>query len=218
MCPLPLEPPPPHPHPTPLCHHRAPCWAPCVLHQPSTSYLLWIHSEVFMVKICFLIVALYKWKKVKVAQLCPTRCDPMDYTVPGILQIRILEWVAFAFSKGSSQPRDWNQVSYFAGGFFTSWATREALCFIQWMTNTQKSKYIGRRCRKQYWQKCWFFFFFFKLVMDIWGFSILIFLLLYIFENFHNWVKNKCICYSIWKKNINEHTHKKLHLPLNLNM
>ena len=43
--------------------------------------------------------------KVKVSQSCPTLCDPMDYTVHGILQVRILEWVAFPFSRGSSQPR-----------------------------------------------------------------------------------------------------------------
>ena len=42
----------------------------------------------------------------KVAHSCPTLCDPIDYTVHGILQARILEWVAFPFSKGSSQPRD----------------------------------------------------------------------------------------------------------------
>ena len=64
--------------------------------------------------------------KVKVAQLCPTLCDPMDYTVHGILQARILERVAFPFSRGSSQPRDWTQVSCIASEFFTSWATREA--------------------------------------------------------------------------------------------
>ena len=40
--------------------------------------------------------------KVKVAQSCPTLCDPMDYTVHEILQARILEWVAFPFSRGSS--------------------------------------------------------------------------------------------------------------------
>ena len=40
--------------------------------------------------------------KVKVAQLCPTLCNPMDNTVHGILQARILEWVAFPFSRGSS--------------------------------------------------------------------------------------------------------------------
>ena len=45
--------------------------------------------------------------KVKVAQSCLTLCNPMDYTVHGILQARILEWVAFPFSRGSSQPRDW---------------------------------------------------------------------------------------------------------------
>ena len=67
--------------------------------------------------------------KVKIAQLCPTLWDSMGYTVRGILQARILEWVAFPFSKGSSQPRDWAQVSHMAGGFFTSWATREALIF-----------------------------------------------------------------------------------------
>ena len=64
-------------------------------------------------------------KKAKVAQLCPTLCAPMDYTVHGILQARILEWVAFPFSRGSSQPRDQTQVSRIAGGFLTSWATRE---------------------------------------------------------------------------------------------
>ena len=45
----------------------------------------------------------------------------------GILQARILEWVAFPFSRGSFQPRDQTQVSCIAGGFLTSWATREAL-------------------------------------------------------------------------------------------
>ena len=44
--------------------------------------------------------------KVKVAQSCPTLCDPMDYTVHGILQATILEWITFPFSMGSFQPRD----------------------------------------------------------------------------------------------------------------
>ena len=57
--------------------------------------------------------------KVKVVQLCPPLCDPVDYTVHGILQARILEWVAFPFSRGSSQPRDCTQVSCVAAGFFT---------------------------------------------------------------------------------------------------
>ena len=58
--------------------------------------------------------------KVKVAQSCPTLCNPVDYTVRGILQARILEWVAFPFSRGSSQLRDQTQVSHIAGVFFTS--------------------------------------------------------------------------------------------------
>jgi len=45
---------------------------------------------------------------------------PKDYTVHGILQARILEWVAFPFSRGSSQARDRTQVSHIAGGLFTS--------------------------------------------------------------------------------------------------
>ena len=65
--------------------------------------------------------------KVKVTQSCPSLCDLMDYTVHGILQARIPERVAFPFSRGSSQPMDQTQVSRIAGGFFTSWATKEAL-------------------------------------------------------------------------------------------
>ena len=67
------------------------------------------------------------WSEVKWKSLSSlTLCDPMDCRVHGILQARILEWVAIPFSRGSSQPMDWTQVSRNAGGFFTSWATREA--------------------------------------------------------------------------------------------
>ena len=58
--------------------------------------------------------------KVKVAQSCLTLCNPMDCTVHGILQARILQWVAFPFSRRSSQSRDRTQVSLIAGGFFTN--------------------------------------------------------------------------------------------------
>ena len=60
-----------------------------------------------------------KWKSLSHIWLC----DSIDCTVHGILQARILEWVAFPFFRGSSQPRDQTQVSHIAGGFFTSWAT-----------------------------------------------------------------------------------------------
>ena len=61
-----------------------------------------------------------KSSAVKVAQSCQTLWDPTDCTVHGILQARRLEWAAFPFFRGSSQPRDRTQVSLIAGGFFTS--------------------------------------------------------------------------------------------------
>ena len=62
----------------------------------------------------------YERSEVKVAQSCPTLCNPIDCKAHGILQARILEWVAFPFSRGSSQPRDQTLVSHIAGGFFTA--------------------------------------------------------------------------------------------------
>ena len=65
------------------------------------------------------LAGMQKWKvKVKVAQSCLTLCDPVDYTVHGILQARILEWVTIPFSRGSFWPRNWTGVSCIAGGFF----------------------------------------------------------------------------------------------------
>ena len=65
-------------------------------------------------------------------QLCPALCDLINWSPPGssvhgILQARILEWIAMPSSRGSSQPRDWTRVSHIVGRFFTIWATREAL-------------------------------------------------------------------------------------------
>ena len=65
------------------------------------------------------------WTEVKVTQSCLTLCDCMICTVRGILQARILEWVAIPFCRRSSQPRDQTQVFHITGRFFTSWATRE---------------------------------------------------------------------------------------------
>ena len=86
-----------------------------------------------MIKVTDLEMGRLKKQNVKalIPQLCPTLWDPVDYSPPGssiygILQVGILEWVAIPFSKGSSQPRDWTQVSCIAGGFFTIWAPREA--------------------------------------------------------------------------------------------
>ena len=78
-----------------------------------------------------------KWSEVD--QSCPTLCDPMDWSPPGfpihgILQARILEWVAISFSRGSSQPRDRTQASRIAGRRVNLWATRSDL---SWCINKQ---------------------------------------------------------------------------------
>ena len=81
----------------------------------------------------FLCLSDGKWwqSESEVAQSCLSLCDPMDCSLPGssihgILQARVLEWVAISFSRGSSQPRDRTWVSCIADRCFTVWATREA--------------------------------------------------------------------------------------------
>ena len=98
-----------------------------------THYWNWLFPEFIFILIL---------KSVKVTQLCPALCNTMDYTVHGILQARILEWVAFPFSRGSSQPRDWAQVSSIAGRFFTSWTTMEAHSEVNKYRNYTYSFYI----------------------------------------------------------------------------
>ena len=93
-----------------------------------------------------------KWgcvfSKVKglVAQSCLTlcklmNCSPPNSIVHGTLQARILEWVAFPFSMGSSQPSDQTHVSCTAGRFFTIWATRQAHVFSKPLVNSTSSKH-----------------------------------------------------------------------------
>ena len=84
-----------------------------------------------------------QWSEVKWKSLSHVRfCDPMNYTVHGILQARILEWVAFPFSRGSSQPRDWTQVSCLAGRSFTSWVTKGADKHPPWTGKTPQHRII----------------------------------------------------------------------------
>ena len=72
-----------------------------------------------------------KQVKVLVTWSCPTLCNTRDCSPPvssvhGILQARILKWVAIPFSRGFSWPRDWTLISHTAGRFLTMWFTREA--------------------------------------------------------------------------------------------
>ena len=80
----------------------------CLLHWQMDSLPL-SHQGRYMYICIYVCVCIYVYE-VKFAQSYPTVCDPMDYTVHGILQARILDWVAFPFSRRSSQPRDLTQV------------------------------------------------------------------------------------------------------------
>ena len=109
-----------------LWTHQEGRWVDSIgeVHRSSVS---WTHSDLFGCSwsVSSIVVG------VLVALSCLTLCDPMDCSplgssVHGILQGRILEWVAIPFSMGSSWPRDWTWVSCVAGRFFTIWATRKA--------------------------------------------------------------------------------------------
>ena len=80
-----------------------------------------LNSLFFGFLICKIKYWVSEWKSLS----RPNSLRPHWLTVHEILQARILEWVAFLLSRGSSQPRDWTEVSLIACGFFTSWATRE---------------------------------------------------------------------------------------------
>ena len=102
-------------------------WLDLLAVQGTLKSLLRHHSSKASILWCSALVLLNVYSvKVKVAQLCMT-LRPHGLSVHGILQARILEWVAFPFSRGSSQPRHWTQVYHTAGRFFTSSATREAI-------------------------------------------------------------------------------------------
>jgi len=123
-------------------YFRIPPHSPVALHSQYSlrNYLLWSAWKEYWVQKQIIHLFLQssqlhifllkrKWKLV--AQSCLTLSDPVDCSPPGssvhgILQARILEWVAISFSRGFSRPRDQTRVSCIAGRFFTNWATREA--------------------------------------------------------------------------------------------
>ena len=126
----------------------------------------------------------YNWKML-VTQSHPTLCDPVDcsspgYSVHGILQARILEWVAISFSRGSSQPRDWSQVSCIGGRFFTVWATRVSwkmkvhlqyaplFCFSTITAAIEVSVIFTRDPKERYWIRKKKFFCAFPFLLVSW--------------------------------------------------
>ena len=107
-----------------LLYVNVPCWISTVMH---LSALRAVSINQYLVSICvpkFCLACVCA----KLLQLCPTLCSPIDCSLPGysvhvILPVRILEWVAMPFSRGSSWPRDQNCISCnscIADSFFTT--------------------------------------------------------------------------------------------------
>ena len=119
----------------------------------SLIYFLWFQPGFWRESNVSNTPLLYVHMCVWVTQSSPTLCNPMHYSSPGssahgILQARILEWVAIPFSRVSSQPRDWTQVSHIAGRFFTVWATRESR-FKTWLLwSLAAKKYVLQSCKR----------------------------------------------------------------------
>jgi len=114
----------------------------------SQQYFMSVFLQVFISSL-LLFTTEWKWKKVKVVHSCPT------LRAHGLLQARILKWVASLFSRESSQTRDWTHVSRIAGEFFTSWATRKpkntgvgSLSLFQRIFPTQESNAGLLHCRQ----------------------------------------------------------------------
>ena len=103
----------------------------CLFLQQNSLCLNWECPLCCFILFLFLLLCKVRWShSVVSAQSCPTLCNPVDckllgFSVHGILQARILEWIAVFFSRGSSRPRDWTRVSLIGGRRFNLWATRE---------------------------------------------------------------------------------------------
>ena len=96
-----------------FCRNRIQCWLPKNRLGMLRLWAHWKESESVIASVMS-------------NSLWPHELQPQGSSVHGIVQARILEWVAIPFSRGSSQPRDQTWVSYIVGRFFTMWATREA--------------------------------------------------------------------------------------------
>ena len=99
----------------------------------------------------------WKWKWV--AQSCLTLCDPVAYTFHGILQARILEWLTFPFSRGSSHPRDWTRSPTLQADSLPAEPQGKpkntgvgSLSLLQWIFPTQESNWGLLHCRQTLYQ------------------------------------------------------------------
>ena len=138
-----------------VCAYMCVCICTCIAATAKSLQscpTVWSHMYMYIVDLRIVVVMFYKViEKIAplspgkisiccvhayiVAQLCLTLCNPMDCSlsgssVHGILQARILEWVAMPSSRGSSQPKDQTQVSRIPCRFFTIWATGKPIYML----------------------------------------------------------------------------------------
>ena len=114
-------------HPILENHRKVQMWAYFYL-TLSDGFVCWLPwQKIFSIGLTLYLV------KVKVAQSCPALCNPIDYTVLGILQAGVLEWVAFPFFRESSQPRDQTQVSHVAGRFLYQLSHQGSPRILEWV-------------------------------------------------------------------------------------
>ena len=107
-------------------------------HPPISSTLALLWSIYTIISDKHFLSSFTHIQEVKVTQSCPTLCNPKVCSPPGssvhgILQARILEWVAIPFFRGSSWPMDWTHISRIAGRFFTVWATKTKMDEINYL-------------------------------------------------------------------------------------
>ena len=112
------------------------------------------YAVLYMYVCICMYVCVHIYIYIYVAQSCPTLCDPMDYAVHGVLQARILKWVAFPLSRGSSQPRNLNQISSIAADSLPAEPQGKpkktgmgSLSFLQQICLTQISNWGLPHCR-----------------------------------------------------------------------
>ena len=125
-----------------------------------------IPEEGFLIFPCYSLELLFgiqigkvKWSEVVQSCPCPTLCDPVDCSLPsfsvhGILQARILEWITISFSRGSSRPRDLNQVSRTGGRCFNLWAIRYIFHFLLCLSHIFFSQLFVRPPQTTIWLFC----------------------------------------------------------------
>ena len=122
-------------------------------------FTIWSFAEVCQLPVSVMLCSAVLSCSVASDSVDPMDCSPPGSSVHGILQARILEWVALSPSRGSSQPRDQTRVSCIAVGFFTSWATRKIPSKVSIDDSWVNSMF-------RYWSGCWWWSLVFRMPLE----------------------------------------------------